>query len=160
MHLRTRELAGLPARRLLILCFSFLKLHPLTLQPGHSFFRTEIAPLPKSTLLFRFDPFEVDATAGQLRKHGLKLRLSGQPLEILIMLLEHPGAVVTREEIRQRLWSSETFVDFEHSLNKAINKLRQALSDSSDKPTYIETLPRRGYRFLQPVHRIESQTVS
>jgi DNA-binding winged helix-turn-helix (wHTH) protein/Tol biopolymer transport system component len=116
--------------------------------------------LPKSTLLFRFDPFEVDATAGQLRKHGLKLRLSGQPLEILIMLLEHPGAVVTREEIRQRLWSSETFVDFENSLNKAINKLRQALSDSSDKPTYIETLPRRGYRFLQPVQRIESQTVS
>jgi DNA-binding winged helix-turn-helix (wHTH) protein/Tol biopolymer transport system component len=112
---------------------------------------------PKSTFLFRFAPFEVDVAAGQLRKHGLKLRLSGQPLEILLMLLEHPGSVVSREEIQQRLWSTETFVDFENSLNKAINKLRQALSDSPDQPAYIETLPRRGYRFLKPVQKIEVQ---
>ena len=116
---------------------------------------TETAILPKPTFLFRFDPFEVDVAAGQLRKHGIKLRLSGQPLEILIMLLERPGIVVTREEIQQRLWSTETFVDFENSLNKAVNKLRQALSDSPDQPTYIETLPRRGYRFLAPVERVE-----
>jgi len=119
---------------------------------------TETA-LPQPNLLYRFDPFEVDVRAGQLRKHGLKLRLSGQPLEILIMLLENPGSVVTREEIQQRLWSAETFVDFENSLNKAINKLRQVLADSPDKPTYIETLPRRGYRFLVPVQRLETQPV-
>jgi len=99
----------------------------------------------------------VDVAAGQLRKHGIKLRLSGQPLEILIMLLDHPGSVVTREEIQQRLWSTETFVDFENSLNKAINKLRQTLSDSPDHPAYIETLPRRGYRFIKPVQRVEVQ---
>lgn len=115
---------------------------------------------PKSTFLFRFDPFEVDVAAGQLRKHGIKLRLSGQPLEILIMLLERPASVVSRDDIQQRLWSTETFVDFENSLNKAINKLRQALSDSPDQPTYIETLPRRGYRFLRPVQRIEVQPTS
>lgn len=97
----------------------------------------------------------MDVAAGQLRKHGIKLRLSGQPLEILIMLVEQPSSVVSRDEIRQRLWSTETFVDFENSLNKAINKLRQALSDSPDHPAYIETLPRRGYRFLKPVERIE-----
>ena len=83
--------------------------------------------------IFRFGPFEVDVAAGQLRKHGIKLRLSGQPLEILIMLLEHPASVVSRDDIQQRLWSTETFVDFENSLNKAVNKLRQALGDSSDK---------------------------
>ena len=97
---------------------------------------------------FRFGPFQVDAPAGQLRKGGTKLRLAGQPLEILVMLLERPGHVVTREEIQQRLWPEQTFVDFENSLNKSINKLRQALSDSAEDPVYIETLPRRGYRFV------------
>jgi len=98
--------------------------------------------------LFRFGPFLVDAPAGQLRKGASKIRLAGQPFEILVMLLERPGHVVTREEIQRRLWPQETFVDFENSLNKAINKLRQALSDSAEKPVYIETLPRRGYRFV------------
>jgi len=97
---------------------------------------------------FRFGPFLVDAPAGQLRKGASKIRLAGQPFEILVMLLERPGHVVTREEIQRRLWPQETFVDFENSLNKAINKLRQALSDSAEKPVYIETLPRRGYRFV------------
>src|SRR5216684_2029 len=98
--------------------------------------------------LFRFGPFFADAPAGQLRKGASKIRLAGQPFEILVMLLERPGQVVTREQIQQRLWPRETFVDFENSLNKAINKLRQALSDSAEKPIYIETLPRRGYRFV------------
>lgn len=98
--------------------------------------------------LFRFGPFLADAPAGQLRKGASKIRLAGQPFEILVMLLERPGQVVTREEIQQRLWPQETFVDFENSLNKAINKLRQALSDSAEKPVYVETLPRRGYRFV------------
>jgi TolB-like protein/DNA-binding winged helix-turn-helix (wHTH) protein/Tfp pilus assembly protein PilF len=101
---------------------------------------------PSST--YRFGPYHVDVPAGQLRKHGAKIRLAGQPFEILAMLLERAGKVVAREEIQQRLWSEETFVDFENSLNKAINKLRQALADSAEQPTYIETLPRRGYRFV------------
>src|SRR5579859_573518 len=97
---------------------------------------------------YRFGPFLVDTPAGQLRKGATKIRLAGQPFEILLMLLERPGQVVSREEIQQQLWPRETFVDFENSLNKSINKLRQALSDSADQPIYIETLPRRGYRFV------------
>jgi len=99
----------------------------------------------------RFGPFEADLPAGELRKSGLKLRLAGQPFEILSMLLERPGEVVTREQLRQRLWPQNTYVDYEHSLNAAINKLREALSDSADRPLYVETLPRRGYRFIAPV---------
>ena len=109
----------------------------------------------KTSILYRFSHFEVDVAAGQLRKHGVKVRLAGQPFDILVLMLERPGEVVTREEIQQQLWSDETFVDFENSLNKAINKLRQALSDSAEKPTYIETLPRRGYRFIGSVERVE-----
>lgn len=100
---------------------------------------------------YRFGPFSVDVPAGQLRKHGTKIRLAGQPFEILVMLLERAGEVVTREELQQRLWRNETFVDFENSLNKAINKLRQTLADSAEQPNYIETLPRRGYRFIFPL---------
>jgi TolB-like protein/DNA-binding winged helix-turn-helix (wHTH) protein/Tfp pilus assembly protein PilF len=101
--------------------------------------------------LYRFGPFEVDVPAGQLRKHGVKLRLAGQPFDILVMLLERTGQVVTREEIQLRLWSNETFVDFENSLNKAINRLRRALADSAEQPSFVETLPRRGYRFIAPI---------
>lgn len=110
---------------------------------------------PQSADSYRFGPYLVDAPAGQLRKRGAKIRLAGQPFEILLMLLSRPGQVVTREEIQQRLWPQETFVDFENSLNKAINKLRQALSDSADEPLYIETLPRRGYRFVGSLHMSE-----
>ena len=105
-----------------------------------------------SSPIYRFGPYHVDVPAGQLRKHGAKIRLAGQPFEILVMLLERAGQVVTREEIQRRLWSGETFVDFENSLNKAINKLRQALADSAEQPTYIETLPRRGYRFIASIN--------
>jgi TolB-like protein/DNA-binding winged helix-turn-helix (wHTH) protein/Tfp pilus assembly protein PilF len=106
---------------------------------------------PNLPSTYQFGPYHVDIAAGQLRKHGARIRLAGQPFDILAMLLERAGQVVTREEIQQRLWSNETFVDFENSLNKAINKLRQALADSPEQPTYIETLPRRGYRFIAPV---------
>lgn len=99
----------------------------------------------------RFGPFEVDVAAGELRKSGLKLKLAGQPFEILAILLEQAGEVITREELRQKLWPENTFVDYDHSLNAAVNKLRDALSDSADTPLYIETLPRRGYRFIAPV---------
>jgi cholera toxin transcriptional activator len=99
----------------------------------------------------RFGVFEVDFTAGELRKSGVKLRLQGQPFQVLTLLLERAGGVVTREELRQTLWPSDTFVDFDHSLNTAINKVREALGDSASSPRYVETLARRGYRFIAPV---------
>lgn len=101
--------------------------------------------------VLRFGVFEVNLRSGELRKHGLQIRVSGQPFKILAILLERPGEVVTREELRNSLWSAETFVDFEHSLNSAVKKLRLALGDSAEAPRYIETLPRLGYRFIAPV---------
>jgi len=99
----------------------------------------------------RFGVFEASLSSGELRKHGLLVRVPGQPFKILAILLERRGEVVTRDELRKSLWSTETFVDFEHSLNSAIKKLRQALGDSAETPRYIETLPRVGYRFIAPV---------
>jgi len=99
----------------------------------------------------RFGVFELDLHAGELRKSGVKLRLQGQPLQVLAVLLERAGELVTRDEFRQKLWPSDTFVDFDHSLNTAINKVREALGDSASTPRYIETLARRGYRFIAPV---------
>ena len=101
--------------------------------------------------LIRFGTFELDVRAGELRKRGVKIKLQEQPLRILEMLLAHPEQLVTREELRSRLWPSDTFVDFDHGLNKAINKLREALGDSAEAPRFIETVPKRGYRFLQPM---------
>ncbi len=101
--------------------------------------------------VLRFGVFEANLSARELRKHGIRVRLAGQPLAILAMLLEKPGEVVTREEMQRRLWASDTFVDFEHSLNSAIKKLRAALSDTPENSRYIETLPRVGYRFIAPV---------
>jgi cholera toxin transcriptional activator len=99
----------------------------------------------------RFGVFELDLSAGELRKNGVRLRLQGQPFQVLALLLERAGGVVTREELRQSLWPSDTFVDFDHSLNTAINKVREALGDSASNPRYVETLARRGYRFIAPV---------
>jgi TolB-like protein/DNA-binding winged helix-turn-helix (wHTH) protein/Tfp pilus assembly protein PilF len=99
----------------------------------------------------RFGVFEADLRSGELRKHGLRIKLQEQPFQILAMLLERPGEVVTREELRLKLWPGDTFVDFDHGLNNAINRLREALNDSADAPRFIETLPRRGYRFIAPV---------
>jgi cholera toxin transcriptional activator len=101
----------------------------------------------------RFAVFEADLAAGELRKNGARVRLQEQPFQILIYLLDHAGEVVTREELRQKLWPADTFVDFDHSLNTAINKIREALGDSASSPRYVETLARRGYRFLAPVER-------
>lgn len=106
---------------------------------------------PSLRQVIRFGAFEVDVEAGELRKQGLKTRLQEQPLQILLLLLARPGDVVTREDLRQQLWPADTFVDFEHSLNAAVKRLRDALGDSADNPRFIETLPRRGYRFLLPV---------
>lgn len=106
---------------------------------------------PRSSSVVRFDAFEVDLRAAELYKAGRKIKLQVQPLHILAMLLEHPGEVVTREELRQRLWPADTFVDFDHSLNTAVKKLRQALGDDKKKPRFVETLPKRGYRFIGTV---------
>jgi eukaryotic-like serine/threonine-protein kinase len=99
----------------------------------------------------RFGAYEVDLRAGELYKHGIRLKLQDQPFQVLAVLLEHPGDVVTREELQQKLWPSDTFVDFDTGLNSAIKKLRDALGDSAEEPRYIETLPRRGYRFIAHV---------
>lgn len=104
-----------------------------------------------------FGPFDFDQSSGELRKHGTRLRLQGQPLQILSVLLQQPGQVVSREDFQQQLWTSSTFVDFEHGLNAAVNRLRQVLSDSADQPRYIETLPGRGYRFVASV-QVSHQT--
>lgn len=101
--------------------------------------------------LVRFAQFELDFRAGELRKEGRRIRLQEQPLRVLAMLLEHPGELVTREELRQKLWPADTFVDFNHGLNSAVARLRDALNDSAEDPKYIETLARRGYRFIAPV---------
>jgi eukaryotic-like serine/threonine-protein kinase len=99
-----------------------------------------------------FGAFEVDLKSAELRKHGIRIKLQEQPFQILTFLMEHPGDVVTRDELRQKLWAAHTFVDFDRSLNKAMTKLRSALGDSPESPRYIETVPRHGYRFLAEVH--------
>ena len=106
-------------------------------------------PVPPSTERFiRFDTFEVDVRTGELRKDGVKVKLAEQPFSVLALLLAQPGEVVTRDELQQKLWPRDTFVDFDRGLNKAINRLRDALGDSADAPRFIETLPKRGYRFV------------
>jgi TolB-like protein/DNA-binding winged helix-turn-helix (wHTH) protein/Flp pilus assembly protein TadD len=106
--------------------------------------------------LLRFGVFELDLQAGELRKHGLRLRLQEQPFQVLAMLLLHHGDVVTREELQKKLWPADTFVDFDHGLNKAINKVRDALSDSAESPRFVETVSRRGYRFIAEVKVAEA----
>ncbi|MCP5114265.1 MAG: hypothetical protein GY953_25830, partial [bacterium] len=103
-------------------------------------------PVRRGTI--RFGAFEVNPVAGELRKGGVKIKIQDLPFRILTILLERSGEVVTREELRQKLWAEDEFVEFEHSLNTAVNKLRSALGDSADQPRYIETIPRRGYRFV------------
>jgi len=113
--------------------------------------------LAPATRVLRFDTFELDLRAGELRKRGVKLRLQGQPVQLLAILLQSPGNLVTREELRSQLWPADTFVDFDHSLHNAIARLRETLGDSAETPRYIETLPRRGYRFIALVEGVETQ---
>src|SRR4029434_6223731 len=98
-----------------------------------------------------FGVFELDLRAGELRKRGLRVRLQQQPFQVLVMLLQHAGRVVLREELQKKLWPADTFVDFDHGLNKAISKIREALGDSAESPRFVETVARRGYRFLADV---------
>src|SRR5215472_6600454 len=105
----------------------------------------------ESQPLIRFGEFLLNCESAELRRNGDKASLQGQPLQILTMLVEKPGRMVTREELKKRLWPSDTFVDFDQSLNRAVNRLREALGDSAEHPRFVETLPRRGYRFIAPV---------
>jgi TolB-like protein/DNA-binding winged helix-turn-helix (wHTH) protein/Flp pilus assembly protein TadD len=115
---------------------------------------------PPPARLLRFDTFELDLRAGELHKRGVKLRLQGQPLQVLAILLESAGNLVTREELRGQLWPADTFVDFDHSLHNAVGRIREVLGDSAEIPQYIETLPRRGYRFIAPVEEVQAPRIS
>ncbi|HXS76726.1 MAG TPA: winged helix-turn-helix domain-containing protein [Terracidiphilus sp.] len=106
---------------------------------------------------YRFGVFEADASTGELRKQGIRIKLNAQPFQVLLMLLARPGEVLTREEISQAIWSDGTFVDYEHGLNSAVNRIREALGDSAGSPRFVETLARRGYRFVAPVERISPE---
>src|SRR5580692_4219892 len=111
--------------------------------------------IPSSVRGVRFGVFEVDLRSGELRKKGVKIRLQGQPYLLLVTLLKQQGEVVAREEIRRTLWPEDTFVDFDHSLGTAVNKLREVLGDSASNPRFVETIPRRGYRFIAPIEAID-----
>lgn len=103
---------------------------------------------------YRFGVFEVDLSSADVRREGRQIRVRGKPFDILVLLLERPGELVSRDQLRQRLWTSDTFVDFDHGLNAAVNRLREALGDSAENPRFIQTIPRRGYRFIAPVERV------
>ena len=108
-------------------------------------------------MLYRFGVFEADSTTGELRRQGLRIKLHSQPLQILFMLLERPGELLTREEICRELWPDGTVVDYEHGVNSALNRIREALGDKASNPRFVETLARRGYRFVGQVERIALQ---
>lgn len=108
----------------------------------------------RTPVRYRFGKFEADASTGELRRDGIRIRLAAQPMDILFMLLERPGELLTRAEIAQRLWPEGTFVDFEHGVNSAVNRIREAIGDTASNPRFVETLARRGYRFVAPVERI------
>jgi cholera toxin transcriptional activator len=109
---------------------------------------------PSPQRRFRFGVFEADGEAGELRRQGMRIKLNAQPLQVLLMLLERPGELLTREEIARTLWPDGVFVDTEHGVNSAVNRIREALGDTAGSPRYVETLARRGYRFVAPVERI------
>ena len=115
-------------------------------------------PAP-SRQVVRFGAFELDLRVGELRKAGVRVNLQEQPFKVLECLVERPGELVTREELRQRLWQDDTFVDFEHGVNAAVKRLRETLGDSAETPRFIETLPRRGYRLIAPVERDQAPVV-
>src|SRR5277367_4167548 len=110
----------------------------------------------RQTPVVRFGTFEVSLASNEIRKAGVKIRVQQQPMKLLEILLEHPGEVVTREELRSRIWADENFGDFDQAVNIAIAKLRSALGDSAESPRYIETLPKRGYRFIAEVSFVDA----
>ena len=117
---------------------------------------SEIQPVRR----YRFGVYEADASTGELRRQGIRVRLNAQPFQVLLLLLEHPGELLTREQIAAALWPEGTFVDYEHGVNSAMNRLREALHDPAANPRFIETLARRGYRFIAPVERIGGREIA
>src|SRR6266851_4909259 len=113
-----------------------------------------------SAQIVRFGVFEADLRSGELRKNGVRVPLQSQPFQVFVLLVERSGQLVTREELRQKVWPEDTFVDFEQALNTAIAKIRVALGDDADNPRFVQTLPRRGYRFIGPVDKPSSQAPS
>jgi DNA-binding winged helix-turn-helix (wHTH) protein len=109
----------------------------------------------RSVRRYRFGAFEADAATGELRRQGIRIRINAQPFQVLMMLLERPGQLLTREEISRELWPDGTFVDYEHGVNSAVNRIREALGDSAANPRFVETLARRGYRFVAPVEEMD-----
>src|ERR1700730_16670629 len=105
---------------------------------------------------YRFGAFEADTATGELRRQGIRIKINAQPFQVLCMLLESPGELLTREEISRQLWPDGTFVDYDHGVNSAINRIREALGDTASSPRFVETLARRGYRFVAPVKAITS----
>ncbi|MDE3200547.1 MAG: winged helix-turn-helix domain-containing protein [Acidobacteriota bacterium] len=114
-----------------------------------------MTPGIKTAARYRFGIFEADASAGELRRKGIRVKLNAQPFQVLLLLLERPGDLLSREEIASALWPDGTFVDFDHGLNSAINRIREALGDTASNPRFVETLARRGYRFIAPVERLD-----
>ena len=110
-------------------------------------------PTEKTTVRYRFSIFEVNAASGELFRQGVRIKLQEQPFRLLVLLLERAGEVVSREDLRGQLWPEDTFVEFDNSLNVAVRKLRDALRDDAETPRFVETLPRRGFRFLAPSPR-------
>src|SRR6516164_10542180 len=110
-----------------------------------------MVPEKSSPFFFRFGAFEVDLRAGELRKQGVRVRIQEQPFRLLVLLLRRPGELLTRDELRAQIWPADTFVDFDKGLNTSVNRLREALGDAADNPRFVETVPRRGYRFIAPV---------
>jgi DNA-binding winged helix-turn-helix (wHTH) protein len=118
-----------------------------------------MSPSNRESNLLRFGIFEINLAAGELRKNGARIRLQEQPFQVLAALLQNAGQVVTRDHLREKIWPADTFVDFDHSLNTAVNKIREALGDSASNPRFVETLARRGYRFIAPVDSVAAATI-
>src|SRR6476646_2311470 len=118
-----------------------------------------VPQVQNGTHTVRFGAFEADRHSGEVRKSGIRIKLQEQPFKVLQVLLEHPGDLVTREELQSRIWPEESFGDFDHAVNVAIGKLRTALGDSADNPRFVETVPRRGYRFVAPLESPSVETL-
>ncbi|SNT38063.1 DNA-binding winged helix-turn-helix (wHTH) domain-containing protein [Granulicella rosea] len=115
---------------------------------------------PRTAVRYRFGVFEADVSTGELRRQGIRVKVNVQPFQVLLLLLERPGEVLTREEISRVLWPEGTFVDYEHGVNSAVNRIREALGDKARNPRFIETLARRGYRFVAPVQRVGDDPIA
>src|SRR5437763_14049746 len=165
------KFGGTSKSRIALLCCSYLspagRKQEICSYPGQisgaklsyrAALEASVQDLRLSRASVRFGAFELDQDAGELRREGTKVRLQEQPLQILQILLEQPGKVITREDLRKRVWPSDTFVDFDHGINNAIKRLREALVDTDETPHYIETLPRRGYRFLHALATTTPET--